>query len=678
MSNDPLLQPYQLKHLTLRNRIIVTSHEPAYPEDGMPKERYRAYTVERAKGGVAMTMTAGSAAVSKDSPPVFNNLLAYKDEIVPWVREMTDAVHEEGAAIMIQLTHLGRRTRWDKGDWLPVVAPSHHREAAHRAFPKKLEDWDIERIIKDFADAAERMKAGWMDGVELEAYGHLIDQFASPLTNELEGPYGGSLENRMRFCFDVFRAMRERVGNDFILGVRYTADERLPGGNGKEEGIEISRRLRDSGLIDYLNVIRGHIDTDPGLTDVIPIQGMANSPHLDFAGEIRAATNFPTFHAAKIPDVATARHAIAAGKVDMVGMTRAHMTDPHIVRKIIEKREEDIRPCVGANYCLDRIYQGGMAFCIHNAATGREETMPHIVPKAEVRRKVVVVGAGPAGLEAARVAAERGHEVIVFEAASNPGGQIRLTAQSERRREMISIIDWRMAQCEKHGVVFHFNTWAEEDTITAEKPDVVIIATGGLPHTEVLTKGNDLVVSSWDIISGDVKPGSNVLVFDDAGDHAGLQAAEFLAKAGAKVEIMTPDRSFAPEVMAMNLVPYMRSLQKLDVTFTVTFRLEAAERNGNQIVASVGSDYGGVSKQRVVDQIVVNHGTIPLDDLYFDLKPLSSNLGETSYDQLLSGERQSVVRNVEGTFQLFRIGDAVAARNTHAAIYDGLRIAKDL
>ena len=678
MSNDPLLQSYQLKHLTLRNRIIVTSHEPAYPEDGMPKERYRAYTVERAKGGVAMTMTAGSAAVSKDSPPVFNNLLAYKDEIVPWVREMTDAVHEEGAAIMIQLTHLGRRTRWDKGDWLPVVAPSHHREAAHRAFPKKLEDWDIERIVKDFADAAERMKAGGMDGVELEAYGHLIDQFASPLTNELEGPYGGSLENRMRFCFDVFRAMRERVGNDFILGVRYTADERLPGGTGKEEGIEISRRLRDSGLIDYLNVIRGHIDTDPGLTDVIPIQGMANSPHLDFAGEIRAATNFPTFHAAKIPDVATARHAIAAGKVDMVGMTRAHMTDPHIVRKIIEKREEDIRPCVGANYCLDRIYQGGMAFCIHNAATGREETMPHVVPKAEVRRKIVVVGAGPAGLEAARVAAERGHEVIVFEAASNPGGQIRLTAQSERRREMISIIDWRMAQCEKRGVVFHFNTWAEEDTITAEKPDVVIIATGGLPHTEVLTKGNDLVVSSWDIISGDVKPGSNVLVFDDAGDHAGLQAAEFLAKAGAKVEIMTPDRSFAPEVMAMNLVPYMRSLQKLDVTFTVTFRLEAAERNGNQIVASVGSDYGGVSKQRVVDQIVVNHGTIPLDDLYFDLKPLSSNLGETSYDQLLSGERQSVVRNVEGTFQLFRIGDAVAARNTHAAIYDGLRIAKDL
>ncbi|ABC94297.1 2,4-dienoyl-CoA reductase (NADPH) protein (plasmid) [Rhizobium etli CFN 42] len=678
MSNDPLLQPYQLKHLTLRNRIIVTSHEPAYPEDGMPKERYRAYTVERAKGGVALTMTAGSAAVSRDSPPVFNNLLAYKDEIVPWIREMTDAVHEQGAAIMIQLTHLGRRTRWDKGDWLPVVAPSHHREASHRAFPKKMEDWDIERIIKDFADAAERMKAGGMDGIELEAYGHLIDQFASPLTNELGGPYGGALENRMRFCFDVFRAIRERVGNEFILGVRYTADECLPGGNGQAEGIEISKRLRDSGLIDYLNVIRGHIDTDPGLTDVIPIQGMANSPHLDFAGEIRAATNFPTFHAAKIPDVATARHAIAAGKVDMVGMTRAHMTDPHIVRKIIEKREEDIRPCVGANYCLDRIYQGGAAYCIHNAATGRELTMPHIVAKADVGKKVVIVGAGPAGLEAARVAGERGHEVVVFEAANNPGGQIRLTAQSERRREMISIIDWRMRQCEKYDVTFHFNTWAEADTIEAENPDVVIIATGGLPHTEVLTNGNELVVSSWDIISGDVKPGTNVLVFDDAGDHAGLQAAEFLANAGAKVEIMTPDRSFAPEVMAMNLVPYMRSLQKYDVTFTVTYRLEAVEKSGNQLVALIGSDYGGIARQHSYDQVVINHGTIPLDDLYFELKPKSKNLGEVSYDQLLQGQPQSVIHNPEGKFQLFRIGDAVAARNTHAAVYDGLRIAKDI
>ncbi|HMQ92899.1 MAG TPA: NADH:flavin oxidoreductase [Amaricoccus sp.] len=678
MSTDALLTPYQLKHLTLRNRIIVTAHEPAYPEDGMPKARYRAYHVERARGGVAMTMTAGSAAVSKDSPPVFNNLLVYKDEIVPWMKDLTDAVHEAGAAVMIQLTHLGRRTRWDTGDWLPIVSPSHRREAAHRAFPKKIEDWDIERIVGDYADAAERMKAGGMDGIELEAYGHLMDQFWSPATNDLDGPYGGTLDNRLRFAFDVLRAIRERVGPDFLVGVRHSCDETMEGGFGMADGLAISKKLTESGLVDFFNVVRGHIDTDAGLTDVIPIQGMRNAPHLDFAGEIREATNFPTFHAAKISDVATARHAIAAGKVDMVGMTRAHMADPHIVRKIIEGREDEIRPCVGANYCLDRIYQGGAAYCIHNPSTGRETSMPHVIPKAETRKKVVVVGSGPAGLEAARVAGERGHDTLVFEAAADPGGQIRLTARSERRREMIAIVDWRMARCERLGVKFRFNAWAEADDVLAESPDVVIVATGGMPHTEILSEGNELVVSAWDIISGDVKPGREVLVFDDAGDHAGLQASEIIAATGAKVEIMTPDRSFAPEVMAMNLVPYMRSLQELDATFTVTWRLEAVARHGNRLVAHVGSDYGGVRREREVDQVVVNHGTIPLDDLYFDLKPASRNHGEMSHDDLIAGRPQSAVRNPGGTFQLFRIGDAVAARNTHAAIYDALRLLKGI
>lgn len=678
MSNDPLLQPYRLKHLTLRNRIMITSHEPAYPEDGMPKDRYRAYHVERARAGVALTMTAGSASVSRDSPPVFNNILAWKDEVVGWMKQLADECHDHGCAVMIQLTHLGRRTRWDKADWLPVVSPGHEREAAHRAFPKKMEDWDIARIIEDYADAAERMQAAGLDGIELQAYGHLMDQFWSPLTNDLDGPYGGSLDNRLRFTFDILRRIRERCGDEFIVGLRYTGDEDLPGGLTAQDGLSISRKLKDSGLVDFLNVVKGHIDTDPGLTDVIPIQGMRNAPHLDFAGRIRAETQFPTFHAAKIPDVATARHAIASGKLDMVGMTRAHMADPHLVRKVIEGREDDIRPCVGANYCLDRIYQGGMAFCIHNPATGREQTLPQTILPAVRGRRITIVGAGPAGMEAARVAAERGHEVTVFEAADQPGGQIRLTAQQERRREMISIIAWRMAQCEKHGVRFHFNSFADADTVLQTRPDDVIIATGGLPHTEVLRDGNDLVCSAWDILSGDVKPGANVLVFDDAGDHAGLQAADLIAATGASVEIVTPDRSFAPEVMAMNLVPYMRSLQRRDATFTVTWRLMSVARDGNLLRATLGSDYGDMTRDRLVDQVVVNHGTRPLDDIYFDLKPLSSNLGEVDYEALTGGVPQSVTRNSDGRFRLFRIGDAVAARNTHAAIHDALRLVKDL
>ncbi|MEY8880824.1 FAD-dependent oxidoreductase [Donghicola sp. XS_ASV15] len=678
MSNDPLLQPFQLKHLTLKSRIMITSHEPAYPEDGMPKERYRAYHLERAKAGVALTMTAGSASVARDSPPVFNNILAWKDEVVGHMKQMVDACHDHGCAVMIQLTHLGRRTRWDKADWLPVVSAGHLREPAHRAFPKPAEDWDIARIIEDYADAAERMKAAGVDGIELESYGHLMEQFYSPLTNELDGPYGGSLDNRLRFVWDVLGAIRERCGSEFIVGIRYSGDEDQPGGLTKEDGMTISQRFKNSGMVDFLNVVKGHIDTDPGLTDLIPIQGMRNAPHLDFAGEIRAATDFPTFHAAKIPDVATARHAVAAGKVDMVGMTRAHMADPHLVQKIIEGREDDIRPCVGANYCLDRIYQGGMALCTHNASTGREVEQPHTIAPAKTKKRITIIGAGAAGMEAARVSAERGHHDTVFEAADQPGGQLRLTAQQERRREMISIIAWRFEQCTKRGVEFRFNTYAELDDVLATNPDEVFIATGGLPHTDVLTEGNDRVVSSWDIISGDVKPGQNVLVFDDAGDHAGLQAADMISETGARVEVVTPDRSFAPEVMAMNLVPYMRNMQVRDVTFTVTWRLRKVLKEGNQLKAVLGSDYSAVERARIVDQVVVNHGTRPLDELYFELKPLSRNLGEVDYDALATGATQEVMRNPEGAFRVFRIGDAVAARNTHAAIYDALRLARGL
>ena len=681
MSNDPLLQPYRLKHLTLRNRIMTTAHEPAYPEDGMPKARYVAYHAERAKAGVALAMTAGSAAVSRDSPPVFNNILAWRDEVVPHIRALTDACHDHGCAVMIQLTHLGRRTGWNKGDWLPSVSSSRHREPAHRAFPKLAEDWDIERIISDFADATERMQAGGMDGVELQVYGHLLDQFWSPLTNDLDGPYGGeSLTSRMQLLMDVLHGIRARVGDGFIVGVRYTADEAAKGGINATEGLEISRKLAECGMVDFLNVVRGRIHTDPAMTDVIPVQGMKSAPHLDFAGAVKQATGMPTFHAARIPDVATARHAVAAGLLDMVGMTRAHMADPHIVQKIRDGREDDIRPCVGATYCLDRIYQAGEALCIHNAATGRELTMPHDILPAPARKKVVVVGAGPAGLEAARVAAARGHDVVVFEAQPDPGGQIRLTAQHPRRREMAGIIDWRMAQCAAHDVVFHFNTFAEEQDVTALAPDVVIIATGGLPNLELFEAGteNPHVISAWDMIAGDVKPAGRVLVYDESGDHPGLMAAEIAAGAGARVEVMTPDRTFAPDIMGMNLVPYMRALQDKDVTFTVTRRLLDVVRDGNRLRATIGTDYSDFTTHQHYDQVVVNYGTMPLDDLYFALKPLSSNAGAVDHDALVSGQPQTISRNPDGAFQLFRIGDAVSARNTHAAIYDALRLMKDI
>jgi N-methyl-L-proline demethylase len=265
----------------------------------------------------------------------------------------------------------------------------------------------------------------------------------------------------------------------------------------------------------------------------------------------------------------------------------------------------------------------------------------------------------------------------VFEAGPQAGGQVRLTAQSKRRAELIGIIDWRMAQCAALGVEFHFNTWAEAADVRALAPDVVIVATGGMPEKDILASGNELTVSAWDILSGDVKAGSNVLLYDDAGDHTALQAAQKLAEAGATVEVMTPDRTFAPEVMAMNLVPYMRALQDKAVTFTVTYRLTSVARDGNQIRATVDSDYMALGKTALYDQVVVNHGTQPLAEIYFDLKPLSVNLGAVDYDALIASAPQTLSGGPEG-FQLFRIGDAVESRNIHAAIYDALRLMRVL
>ena len=677
-SPDPLLQPFQLKHLTLKNRIMSTAHEPAYSEDGMPKDRYRLYHLEKAKGGIAMTMTAGSAIVAADSAPAFGNLHAYKDEIVPWLRRLADDCHAEGCAVMIQLTHLGRRTNWNKADWLPVLAPSPVREPAHRAFPKEAEDWDIDRIVAGYAEATQRMQAAGLDGIELEAYGHLLDQFWSPATNRRTDEYGGSLDNRLRFTFRVLDAIRQAVGPQFIVGLRLTIDEDWDEGFNRDEGLEIARRLVATGHVDFLNVIRGHIERDAALQKVLPVIGMRSAPHLDFAGEVRATMRFPVFHAARIPDVATARHAVATGKLDMVGMTRAHIADPHILRKIAEGREEEIRPCVGATYCIDRIYEGLDTLCIHNAATGREATMPHVIARSSgPARKIVVVGAGPAGLEAARVSAERGHAIVLFEAASEAGGQVRLAARPRRRKEMIGIADWRVDQCRRLGVEMRFNTLADAGDVLALGPDIVIVATGGLPQTPALAEGAGLVVSSWDILSGDAKIAEEVLLFDDNGGHPGMQAAEVIAESGSQLEVVSPERFFAPEMGGLNHVSYAEVFHRAGVRVTINSRLRAVRREGNKLAAVIGSDYGPRLEERIVDQVVVEHGTLPLDELYFALKEQSLNRGEIDYRAFVAGAPQELVRNLDGRFRLYRIGDAVSSRNVHAAIYDALRLCKE-
>ncbi|BCI80039.1 FAD-dependent oxidoreductase [Mycobacterium sp. SMC-18] len=672
---DPLLQPFRLKNMTLRNRVVSTSHEPSYTEDGMPKRRYRLYHEEKAKGGISLTMMGGSAVVAPDSPSAFGNLHVYKDEIVPWLSELAYGVHEHGAAVMCQITHLGRRTSNYDGDWLPVVYPSAIREPAHRSFPKVAEEWDMDRIVKAYADATARCRAAGLDGIELEAYTHLLDAFWSPLTNHRDDEYGmGSMEDRLRFPLRVIRAVREAAGPDFAVGIRMSLDEDLPGGLQYEDGIEIAKRLVPEG-IDFISVIKGYMASDEALSRVIPPMGTPVAPHLSFAGQVKKELGIPVMHASRINDVATARHAIRDGLLDLVGMTRAHIADPHIVAKIQAGEEDRIRPCVGATYCLDEIYQNRDAKCVHNPSTGREDRLPHRVDKASgPARTAVVIGAGPAGLEAARVLGERGHRVVVFEASDLPGGQVRIASSSPRRRDLISIIEWRLDECKLLGVDIRTNRYVDVDEVLAENPDLVVVATGGVPNTEFLTEGANLVTDGWDVLCGAVHPRGEVMLYDDNGGHPGLDAAEVLARTGVDLEFVTPERTLAPDVGGVNYPGYFKVFAEHDVRVTLNERLTGVRRKDGRLEVDLYNEYAHATRQRMVDHVVVEHGTLPSDELYFGLVPGSTNLGEVDQQALLNLQPQNVVRNADGGYQLFRIGDAVASRNIHAAIYDAFRL----
>jgi 2,4-dienoyl-CoA reductase-like NADH-dependent reductase (Old Yellow Enzyme family) len=674
-TNDPLLQPFQLKGLTLKNRVISTSHEPAYAEDGLPTLRYQLYHEEKARGGIALTMFGGGTLVAPDTPPAYGNLYAGDDRIVPHFRELARRVHGYGAATMCQITHLGRRTSNYQGNWLPVIAPSPVREAAHRAFPKMMEDWDIKRVVKAYGAAAARCREGDLDGIEIEAYGHLLDSFWTPTINRRTDEYGGTLKNRMRFSLEVLEEIRRQVGSDYIVGVRMSFDEDVEGGIQFDEGLRIGEILVDTGMIDFISVIRGHVDSNVGMSNVIPNMGTPQAPYLEFSGAVKRHFDLPVMHAARINDVATARYAIKEGLLDLVGMTRAHFADPHIVAKIIRGEEDQIRPCVGAGYCIDRIYGEGEALCLHNPATGRESTVPQVItPSGGPYRRVVVVGAGPAGLEAARVCAGRGHDVLLMEASRLHGGQVNLAARVDRRKEILGITDWLFDQCQRLKIETHFDCYADVNIVNQASPDVVLIATGGVPSVGRFTEGENLAVTSWDILSGSVPIEKNVLFYDDNGQHAGVSCAEFLAESGCDLEYLSPEMMIAPDIGGTNHPAYLRSLYGNEVTISLNQRLAGIAREDDGFTATLYSEYTQKKTHRRVDQVVVDHGTLPADDLYFALKPDSSNRGEVDQASLLGGQPQSVVNNPAGTFQLFRLGDAVNSRNIHAAIYDALRL----
>ncbi len=668
-----LLRPLQIKGLTIRNRVMSTSHAPGYGADGKPKERYQLYHAEKAKGGIGLTMFGGSSSVSLDSPATpWNQISVADDSIVPWFRQFADRVHEHGAKLMIQLTHMGRRTRWDTDNWFPTVSASPRREPASRTIPKEIEEEEIARIIADYAAAARRARDGGLDGIELSAaHGHLVDQFWSPSVNRRSDAYGGSLENRMRFGIEVLEAMRAATGDDFVIGMRMSGDELYAEGLSQADCLSIASAYASRGLVDFLNILGGQARDHLSHAVVLPNMSFPVAPFASLASAVKREVDVPVFHAQRVTDLASAARLVHEGHVDMVAMTRAHIADPHLVRKLSEGREDDIRQCVGAGYCIDRIYVGGDALCLQNAATGREATMPHVIPPAARKLKAVVVGAGPAGLEAARVLAERGHDVVLFEKQDRVGGQVAIAAKATWREALSGIPRWLHGQVLKKGVDLRLNTEADAALVLAEEPEVVIIATGGSP-------GNlfDHTVSTWDVLTGKAAPAGSVLLYDETGQHQGASTAEVLAKSGCLVELATQDRMAAEEVGTTNQPVHLRELYRLDVILSPNLELLRVYPEGNRKVAVLRNTMTEREEERLVDTVVVEAGTLPVDALYFALKAQSANRGQTDQHAIVAGRPQPFAE--APGLKLYRIGDAVAGRNIHAALYDALRLCKDI
>src|SRR6058998_1668499 len=539
-----LFSPIQVGRVTLKNRIYSSGHAEAMAESGRPGARLTRYHEAKARGGCALTIFGGSSSVHPSSPAAaWKQIANHDDSIIPAYRALADAVHAHGCLVFTQLTHMGRRAQADGEETNVLLAPSQIPERVHRDVPHELEAEQIAELVRAFGEAAQRCREGGLDGIELSmAHNHLIDQFWSPLFNQRLDEYGGSLDNRMRFALEVLRETRRRVGGDFVVGARISGDEFTRGGLTAADMAEIARRLAASGLVDFLSIIGGGAHTYALQAPAVPNMSFPTAVYVPLAAAIKqAAPALPILHASRIVDPIQADQLAAAGQVDVVGMTRALIADPDLPRKTREGRLDDIRTCVGANEgCIDRIYQGKPVTCVQNPATGREGELGQ-VSKASVAKKVVIVGGGVAGLEAARVAALRGHRVVLFEKDTQLGGQVLLAARAPARADYAGIVRFLAVQVKKLGVEIRLGIEAGAAGVLAERPDAVVIATGSHPYVPPLPGADGKhVVTDRDVLADTARVGANVVVVDDVHTQQALSTAELLLDQGKRVEVVSP------------------------------------------------------------------------------------------------------------------------------------------
>lgn len=644
-----LFSSFRLKGVTLRNRIVSTPHSDGMAEAGLVTERMLAYFQTKAEGGAGLVMGPAGCVVHPTSPTRAGGLELYRPEAAEGLSRLARTVHEAGAAYIPQLTHWGRRgSSGDRPE--PLLAPSPVPEPVSAENPRALTLEEIAEIVDGYAASARRAQEAGADGVDLVAYAnHLPDQFWSPLANRRTDRYGGSLENRMRFSIEVLEAIRRAVGESFIIGVRITGDELVEGGLGPADLREIARGLTRTGLLDYLSVSGGAGMTPMAQAAVVPGHWWPQGCYAEYARAMReVAAGLPMLYAGRVVRPEMAERLLADGVCDLVAMTRAILADPELPNKAREGRLQEIRYCVGANVCIGRRYGHYQPVaCVYNPSAGRERDLEPLRPASPPRR-LVVVGGGPAGLEVARIAAERGHQVLLLEAAAEIGGHILLEAAIPHRQELRGIIDYYRRELERLGVEIHLRTTATAEAVLAARAEGVIVAMGSRPALPEVPLDGMTVLTADAVLAG-ARPSGPVVVFDDDGRYRGPGAALLLARQGAAVEVVTPALHVGVRLDPSNLAPFYRHLLQAGVTLTPHHEVRRAARGAVRL-RNVFT--GAEVERRGVEALVVSLlQRVPEDGLYHALR---------------------------GSVEVYLVGDAAAARPTDKVILEAAVLARRL